>query len=195
MDPLLRELRANVEASDFAAVTLYALVDGHLIVGEFCSTHHFTEDFNECIKTRVIEAEMDVGPPNVSVDQLHSLRLANPDAKPDDRYITLRSASSSPWAIRWSNCQASAWTRSRSVLGGWGRGRFHWTTPSGYPPISSMRPSGSRHGVDRVSTSRSQSRRIETGHARACPGRRNGETTRNGAAQASGQRSTKPLPA
>jgi hypothetical protein len=93
MDPLLRELRANVEASDFAAVTLYALVDGHLIVGEFCSTHYFTEDFNERTKTRIIEAEMDVGPPNVSVDQLHSLRLANPDAEPDDRYITLRSAS------------------------------------------------------------------------------------------------------
>jgi hypothetical protein len=56
MDPLLRELRANVEASGFAAVTLYAMVDGHLVVGEFCSPRHFTEDFNERTKTRIIEA-------------------------------------------------------------------------------------------------------------------------------------------
>jgi hypothetical protein len=93
MDPLLRELRANVEASDFAAVTLYAMVDGHLLVGEFCPARHFVEDFNERTKTRIIEAEMDVGPPNMSVDQLRALRLANPDAEPDERYITLRSAS------------------------------------------------------------------------------------------------------
>ena len=93
MDPLLRELRANVEASDFAAVTLYAMVDGHLIVGEFCSAGHFTEDFNERTKTRIVEAEMDVGPPDVSIDRLRSLRLTNPDSEPDDRYITLRSAS------------------------------------------------------------------------------------------------------
>jgi hypothetical protein len=93
MDPLLRELQANVEASDFAAVTLYAMVDGHLVVGEFCSARHFTEDFNERTRTRIVEAEMDVGPPDVSVDQLRSLHLANPDAEPDERYITLRSAS------------------------------------------------------------------------------------------------------
>ena len=93
MDPLLRELRTNVEASDFAAVTLYAMVDGHLVVGEFCSARRFTEDFNESTQTRIVEAEMDVGPPNVTVDQLRSLRFANPDTDPDDRYITLRSAS------------------------------------------------------------------------------------------------------
>lgn len=93
MDPLLRELRASVEASDFADVTLYAMVDGHLIAGEFCPARHFTEDFNERAKTRIIEAEMDVGPPNVSVDQLRSLHFANTDTEPDDRYITLRSAS------------------------------------------------------------------------------------------------------
>ncbi|HXS34389.1 MAG TPA: hypothetical protein VN758_11525 [Solirubrobacterales bacterium] len=93
MDPLLRELRANVEASDFAGVTLYALVDGHLIVGEFCPARRFTEDFNERTETRIVEAEMDVGPPNVSAEQLRSLLLAHPDTEPDERYITLRSAS------------------------------------------------------------------------------------------------------
>lgn len=93
MDPLLRELRAHVEASDFAAVTLYAMVDGHLVVGEFCSARRFTEDFNERTQTRIVEAEMDVGPPNVTVDQLRSLLLADPSTEPDERYITLRSAS------------------------------------------------------------------------------------------------------
>jgi hypothetical protein len=93
MDPLLRELRANVEASDFAAVTLYAMVDGHLVVGEFCSARRFTEDFNESTQTRIIEAETDVGPPGETVDRLRSLLLADPDTEPDERYITLRSAS------------------------------------------------------------------------------------------------------
>ena len=93
MDPLLRELRTRVEASDFADVTLYAMVDGHLVVGEFCSVRRFTEDFNERMETRIVEAEMDVGPPNVTADQLRSLLLAHPDTEPDERYITLRSAS------------------------------------------------------------------------------------------------------
>lgn len=93
MDPLLRELRANVEASEFAAVMLYAMVDGHLILGEFCSARRFTEGFNESTQTRIVEAEMDVGPPGETVDRLRSLLFTDPDTEPDDRYITLRSAS------------------------------------------------------------------------------------------------------
>jgi hypothetical protein len=93
MDPLLQDLRARVEASDFADVMLYALVDGNLVVGEFCSPRRFTEDFNERTEERIVEAETDVGPSNVTAEQLRSLRLAHPEVEPDERYITLRWAS------------------------------------------------------------------------------------------------------
>jgi hypothetical protein len=93
MDPLLQELRAKVEASDFADVTLYALVDGNLVVGELCALRRFTEDFNKRTDERIIEAETGAGPPNVTAEQLRSLRLAHPEVEPDERYITLRWAS------------------------------------------------------------------------------------------------------
>lgn len=93
MDPILRELRAAIEASEFAEVAVYMLVDGHLVVGELCSPREFAEAANDLTKTRIVEAEEGVGPPNVSADQLHSLLLNEQEAEPDERYLTLRSAS------------------------------------------------------------------------------------------------------
>jgi hypothetical protein len=93
MDPILRELRDRIKTSDFAGVTLFALVDGHLITGQLCSPRQFTENFNECTQTRIVEADMDVGPPNVTAEQLRALRLNPADAEPDERYLTLRGAS------------------------------------------------------------------------------------------------------
>jgi hypothetical protein len=96
MDPILRELRAAIEASEFAEVTVYMLVDGHLVVGELCSPSKFAEAANDPTRTRIIEAEEDVGPPNVSADQLQALLLDEQETEPDERYLTLRSASVVP---------------------------------------------------------------------------------------------------
>ncbi|HEY7256744.1 MAG TPA: hypothetical protein VH476_08665 [Solirubrobacterales bacterium] len=93
MDPLLRELRAAVEASEFAQLALYALIDGHLVVGELCSPSLFTEDSNNLVKTRITEAEEGKGPPAATGDQLRSLLIEHPDGEPDERYLTLRWAS------------------------------------------------------------------------------------------------------
>lgn len=93
MDPILRELRAAIEASEFAEVAVYMLVDGHLVVGELCSPREFAEAANDLTKTQIVEAEEDVGPPNVSADQLQALLLDEQETEPDERYLTLRSAS------------------------------------------------------------------------------------------------------
>jgi hypothetical protein len=93
MDPILHELRAAIEASEFANVAVYMLVDGHLVVGELCSPGDFTADSNERTRARIIEAEEDVGPPNLTASQLRSLLLKVPDAEPDERFLTLRSVS------------------------------------------------------------------------------------------------------
>jgi hypothetical protein len=93
VDPLLRELRAAVEASELAQLSLYALIDGHLVVGELCAPRLFTDDSNSLVKTWINEAEAGEGPPNVTGDHLRSLLFEHPDVEPDERYITLRWAS------------------------------------------------------------------------------------------------------
>lgn len=90
MDPLLKELRENIEKTG-ATVTLFANVGPVTVIGLISSPRRFTEDVGEYLEERAasLEAKETESP---TPDEIRGLGLAHNESEVDQRYWTLRDA-------------------------------------------------------------------------------------------------------
>lgn len=90
MDPLLRELRANIQEGD-ASVYLQAVIGSSLYTGLFSSPSRFTRDFATWLSESADgwDGGETEGPTR---EGFEALALKEVDREPDPQYVTLRDA-------------------------------------------------------------------------------------------------------